>query len=87
MPSRTPNADAWYVSRVGARDTKPHSAAIQIELYRKASPSQRAQVAVDLSEATRVTAVAGIRRRHPEYSERDVARAFIHAVYGTFRRQ
>ena len=65
-----------------AMDTTPRAAAIQLQLYRAATPSQRVQIAMDLSEAVRDTAIAGIRRRHPEYSAREVARAFLHMVYG-----
>lgn len=65
-----------------ARDTRPQAAAIQADLYRRADPSQRAQIAVELSEAARLTSIDGIRRRHPEYSEDEVARAFLRMVYG-----
>lgn len=40
------------------------------------------QIAVELSDAIRDTALAGIRRRHPEYSEREVERSFLQMVYG-----
>jgi hypothetical protein len=63
-------------------DTTPRAAAIQLQLYREASPSRRAQIAVELSDAVRETALAGIRRRHPEYSEREVASTFLRLVYG-----
>jgi hypothetical protein len=63
-------------------DTSARAAAVQLALYRKAGPSGRAQVAVELSDAVRETAIAGIRRRHPEYSERDVAKSFLRLVYG-----
>jgi hypothetical protein len=65
-----------------ARDTTPRAAAIQLQLYRELSPSQRVQIAVELSEAVRATTFAGIRRRHPEYSEQEVGRSFLHLVYG-----
>jgi hypothetical protein len=67
---------------VPARDTTPRAAAIQLQLYRELSPSRRVQIAVELSEAVRATALAGIRRRHPEYSEQEVARSFLHLLYG-----
>jgi hypothetical protein len=63
-------------------DTTPRAAAIQLELYRRADPATRAQIAVDLSEAVRQTTLDGIRRRHPEYSEREVSAAFLRLVYG-----
>jgi hypothetical protein len=65
-----------------ARDTTPRAAAIQLQLYRQASPSRRAQIAVELSDAVRSTALAGIRRRHPEYSEDEIALSFLRLVYG-----
>jgi hypothetical protein len=68
-----------------ARDTSPRAAELQLELYRRATPAQRAQIAVDLSEAVRQTALAGIRSRHPEYSEEEIAREFIRVVYGIGR--
>lgn len=63
-------------------DTTPRAAAIQLQLYREAGPSRRAQIAVELSDAVRETTLAGIRRRHPEYSEREVTSAFMRLVYG-----
>ena len=63
-------------------DTSARAAAVQLALYREAGPSGRAQVAVELSDAVRETAIAGIRRRHPEYSERDIALSFLRLVYG-----
>ena len=65
-----------------AGDTTMKAAAIQLDLYRAADASRRAQVAVDLSEAVRETTIAGIRRRHPDYSDRDVARLFLRITYG-----
>lgn len=63
------------------RDTRQHAAEIQIELYRRAKASQRVQIAIDLSDAARQTAIDGIRRRHPQYAERDVARTFLEMMY------
>ena len=63
-------------------DTTPRAAAFQLQLYREAGPARRVQIAVELSDAVRATALAGIRRRHPEYSEREVAAEFLRLVYG-----
>lgn len=68
-----------------ATDTSPRAAAIQLELYRAAGPAKRAQIAADLSDAVRATTLAGIRRRHPEYSDREIADAFLTLVYGRGR--
>lgn len=63
-------------------DTTPQAAALQLQLYRSVGPSDRVRIAVELSEAARATAVAGIRRRHPEYTDGEVRRSFVALVYG-----
>jgi hypothetical protein len=63
-------------------DTTPRTAALQLRLYREAGPSGRAQIAADLSDAVRETTLAGIRRRHPDYSEDEVKADFLRIVYG-----
>jgi hypothetical protein len=68
-------------------DTTRRAAALQLELYRAATPAQRAQIAVDLSDAVRETTIAGIRRRHPKYSDEEVGRAFLALVYGYDKRR
>lgn len=68
-------------------DTTAKAAAIQLQLYRAAGPSRRAQIAVELSNAVRATTLAGIRRRHPEYTEQEVGDAFLELVYGFTRRR
>jgi hypothetical protein len=72
----------WYRFRVAVTDTSPEAAAVQLERYRALGPSGRVQIAVDLSDAVRQTAMDGIRRRHPEYSDERVSRAFLTLVYG-----
>jgi len=79
--ARTPRGRAIVYS-VTLSDTTPRAAAIQLQLYRQASPSRRAQIAVELSNAARSTTIAGIRRRHPEYSQQETALAFLRLVYG-----
>jgi hypothetical protein len=64
-------------------DTTPRAAALQLRLYRRLTSSERAGIAVELSDAVRVTAMAGIRRRHPEYSTSEVSRAFLEMLYGS----
>src|ERR1019366_3742980 len=77
-----PRAVPWYRFRVAVTDTSPEAAAVQLALYRALGPSGRVQIAVDLSDAVRQTAMDGIRRRHPEYSDDGVSRAFLTLVYG-----
>ena len=63
-------------------DTTAKAAAVQLKLYQSAGPSRRATLAAELSDAARLTSLAGFRRRHPEYSEAELARTFLRFVYG-----
>ncbi len=67
---------------MSATDTTPWAEAAQLQLYQKVGPARRVLIAVELSDAVRETALAGIRRRHPEFSEDELARAFVTLVYG-----
>ncbi|MEK6372733.1 MAG: hypothetical protein AABO58_08555 [Acidobacteriota bacterium] len=63
-------------------DTTPEAAALQLQLLRRAGPAARVKIAADLSDAVRETALEGIRRRHPELSEQQLAQSFLALVYG-----
>lgn len=52
-----------------------------MDRYRELGPAGRSRIAADLSDAVRQTALASIRRRHPEQSEAEVARTFLKMVY------
>ena len=78
----TPRLRRGIVLGMAVSDTTNRVAALQLQLYREAGPSRRAQVAVDLSDAVRETALAGIRRRHPDYTDDQVKSAFLRIVYG-----
>jgi hypothetical protein len=66
---------------VAISDTSPKYEALHLELYRAAGTARRAQIAVELSDAVRETAIAGIRRRHPEFSESQVRSEFLNLLY------
>ena len=68
-------------------DTTPEAAALHLELLRQAGPAARVQIAVDLSDAVRETALAGIRRRQPEISEQELRQSFLALVYGYGQRR
>lgn len=57
---------------LSSRDTSPEVAAVLLEGYRRMSPAQKLAQAAALSRATRDLAVAGMRRRHPEASDREI---------------
>jgi hypothetical protein len=54
-------------------DTKPEVEAMQIEIRRRMSIAERFRVAVELSDLCHELAKTGIKTRHPEWSEREVA--------------
>jgi hypothetical protein len=62
-------------------DTTPEAAELQLRLLKAAGTAARATMAAELSDAVRETALAGIRRRHPELTEHDVSRSFLALVY------
>ncbi len=53
-------------------DTSSESHAVQIAIYRRLGPSRRVEIAARLSAETRELTRAGIRARHPEYSDAEV---------------
>ncbi|HUR83271.1 MAG TPA: hypothetical protein VM733_21110 [Thermoanaerobaculia bacterium] len=63
-------------------DTSSEAETKQFELYRSLTSAERAQIAVNLSEAVRQTAIAGIRRRNPEYTDVEVAETLRRMLYG-----
>jgi len=68
--------------RVGVTDTSADAATFQSDGYRRLTAGERMQIAMDLSDAARATTLAGIRRRHPDYTDDEIGRAFLLLVYG-----
>ena len=65
-----------------SEDTHPEAERVQIELLRKATPAQRAQLALSLSETTIKLARRAIRRANPGASEEEVGLIFVEVHYG-----
>ncbi len=63
-------------------DTSPEAHAAQLEVYRRLGPEGRLELALRMSEAVRLTSAAGIRDRHPEYSEAEVRWALFRLIHG-----
>lgn len=53
-------------------DTSPEIEAMQLEIRRRMTPEQRLQLAIEISETYRAFRKAGIRKQHPDWSERQV---------------
>jgi len=64
------------------RDTSREAYERQLALYRAMTPERRSELALEMSDDVRRIAAEGIKRRHPEYSERDVRRALVALLYG-----
>jgi hypothetical protein len=64
------------------RDTSPEAAALQLDAWRRLGHSGRVELAARLSDEIRQVTLAGIRHRHPDYSEDDAFRALLRLVLG-----
>lgn len=63
-------------------DTSPRARERYFERLRAASPRERLQRALRLSEQVREATMSDVRRQHPGASEEEIAVAFIRRVYG-----
>ncbi|HWO22001.1 MAG TPA: hypothetical protein VNO30_24735 [Kofleriaceae bacterium] len=64
------------------RDTSPAAHEAQLRCYRRMSGAEKVALAAQLSEDVRAVARAGIRTRHPEYSDREVWYALQRLLLG-----
>ena len=64
------------------RDTDLKAARAHISILRGKTPSERAQMAMELSDSVRETSVAGIKKRHPDYSAEEVNLAVLRLSIG-----
>jgi len=71
-----------------ARDTTAAGHAVQMDVYRRLGPARRAELAGCLSADVRRMSRAGIRSRHPTYTDDEVEHALRLLLYGDdlFRR-
>jgi hypothetical protein len=53
-------------------DTAPEALERQFDLYRRMSPAEKAQLCRDASLAATAFAMAGLRQRHPDATEREL---------------
>jgi Rv0078B-related antitoxin len=62
-------------------DTTPEAEAVQLDILGKMSGAQRILLAFEMSELTRELARAGIRRDHPDWSERRITQELIRLAF------
>ena len=63
-------------------DTSPAVIAAQAEAIRALTHTQRLQLALSMSDEARALTEAGIRQRHPRYSDEEVLAALLTAMLG-----
>jgi hypothetical protein len=64
------------------RDTTPDAFWIQCDVLSRLTPGQRMQIAFQLNGLAEELCEAGIRRRHPDYSQEDVKLALARMRLG-----
>jgi len=62
-------------------DTSPEAQAAQTEVYRKMTPVQRLEIAFEMSLAAREFALAGLRLRHPDWTETQLQREILRYAF------
>jgi hypothetical protein len=63
-------------------DTTPEAALVQDEVFRRMPPGRRLEIALRLGESLLKVTAAGVRSRHPEYTEDEVRLAVIRLRLG-----
>lgn len=61
-------------------DTSKEAAAVQMEVLRKMGIEGRARLTFQLCSQLREITKAGIRHRHPEYTEKQVTQAYLRLI-------
>lgn len=71
-----------------ARDTSADAHRVQLSAIRRLPPARRVEMALRMSEEARAVTMAGIRDRHPEYTEQEARLAMFRLIHGdeAFRR-
>ncbi len=63
-------------------DTTPEAAWVQLEIFRRMSPSKRLRMTLELGDSLRAIVTAGVRSRHPEFTAEQVKLAAIRLTLG-----
>ena len=63
-------------------DTDPAVHRVQTQMYLRMGAAERMAIAFRLTDAVRRFAIAGIRHRHPDYTEANVQQAFARLRLG-----
>jgi hypothetical protein len=63
-------------------DTHPKMEALQIQLWRRASPTRKMHMLAQLNASARALALAGLRSRYPQASETEMQRRLADLLLG-----
>jgi hypothetical protein len=63
-------------------DTTPEAARVEDEIFRRMPPSRRLELALEMSDEVLAITAAGVRSRHPEYTEDQVRLAVLRLSLG-----
>jgi len=63
-------------------DTHPKMEALQIQLWRQASPTRKMHMLAQLNTSVRIVALAGLRSRYPQASEAELRRRLAGLLLG-----
>ena len=63
-------------------DTHPKMEALQIQLWRQASPTRKMQMLAQLNQSARLLALTGLRGQYPQASEAELRRRLAGLLLG-----
>lgn len=63
-------------------DTHPKMEALQVELWRQASPTRKMQMLAQLNASARLLALTGLRARYPQATEAELRRRLAGLLLG-----
>ncbi|WKZ47894.1 MAG: hypothetical protein QY306_00835 [Anaerolineales bacterium] len=63
-------------------DTHPKMEALQIKLWRQASPTRKMEMLAQLNNSVRILALAGLRTRFPHANEAELRRRLASLILG-----
>ena len=63
-------------------DTHPKMEALQIELWRQASPTRKMQMLAQLNQSARTLALTGLRSQYPQASAEELRRRLAGLILG-----
>ena len=70
----------WARCILKSTDTTSKADQIQLEALRRLGPEGRLRAGIDLTQTSRKLLCEGLRRRHPEYNERQIRMAYLQLV-------